>query len=434
MNIDKIRENIILKEGIRYFDYTASGLAYKPIEDEILRILQTYSNTHSESNQNANITSEYYEGARKGLKSLLNLSDQFYLMPCGYGSTAAIKKFQEIMGIYIPPASKNRLNLDIKTMQNLPLVIVSPYEHHSNELSFRQGLCEVRRIPLADDGGIDFTALMELLGKNKNREIIASFSISSNVTGIITDYQRLYLTIKMFGGTVALDGAAYIPYANVDCNFFDALFISTHKLLGGVGGCGLLAIKKSLCKNDEPTFAGGGTVTYASRSSQKFSVDKEVLEEGGTPGITQLIRAYLAFQLRNQIGLDFIKEQDTMLDEYFLGEALKISDIKFYGNLDAKRLPVYSFNVEGFSPYDFAGVLSQKYDVQTRAGCACAGPYGHDLLGFEDDQPLKEKPGWVRLGLHYTHTKDDVDYLIGSMKSVISNRDKIRFVKGRYIC
>ncbi|CZE48455.1 aminotransferase class V-fold PLP-dependent enzyme [Campylobacter geochelonis] len=438
MDISKIRDNIILKEGIYYFDYTASGLAYKPIEEEILRILQTYSNTHSESSQTARITSEYYENARNGIKSLLKLKDDFYLMPCGYGSSGAIKKFQELVGIYIPPASKKVLNLDIKTLPNLPLVIVSPYEHHSNEVSFREGLCEVIRVPLGEDGKIDFSKFSEILNANRGRKIIISFSAASNVTGILSDYKRVYLTAKAYSAIVAFDASSISAYANLDSDFFDALFISGHKLLGGVGSCGLLAIKKNLCKDDEPTFAGGGTVTYVGKNKQLYTVDKEQLEQGGTPGILQLIRAYLAFKLRNDIGLDVIKNKEKYLGEYFLSKISKIEDVVLYAKdigMD-ERLPIFSFNVDGFNPYDFAAILSQNYEVETRAGCACAGPYGHDLLGLGDEYEIDEtnKPGWVRVSLHYTHTKEDIDYLISAIKAIIKKRGKIKFTKGRYIC
>ena len=155
MNIDKIRQNIILKDGIYYFDWTASGLGYTLVEDEIKRVLQTYANTHSECSECSNITTNYYENARARIKRLLALQSDFLLLPCGQGSRAAIKKFQEIMGIYIPPATKMALNIEFDSIKkSLPLVIVGPYEHHSNEISYRAGACEVVRIPLAKDGGL----------------------------------------------------------------------------------------------------------------------------------------------------------------------------------------------------------------------------------------------------------------------------------------
>lgn len=430
------KDNIILKQGVYYFDWTASGLAYKPIENEILRVLKTYANTHSQASEHAVITTNYYEKARTGLKNLLDLNDKFYLFPCGFGATAAIKKFQELMGIYIPPMTRKFLNLDIKSLENLPLFLVSPYEHHSNEISYRAGLCEIKRIPLDEKGEIDFNALMSILTANKGRKIIASFSVASNITGVLTDYKRLYLTIKAFGGIVALDGASASSHMQIDAGFYDALFISPHKLLGGVGSSGLLVMKKELCLSDEPTFAAGGTVRYVDRKTQIYKIDKEKLEDAGTPGITELIRSYLAFKLRNDVGLQNIEKKESELKEYFLEKISRLDDIILYAKDIKNKLPIFSFNVKGFDPYTFSELLSKRYQVETRAGCACAGPYGHDLMNMDDGRNFLEegKPGFVRVSINYTHEKDDIDYLINAIKAVIKLREKVKMTGRKHLC
>ena len=434
MKINK--EDIILKEGVFYFDWTASGLAYRPIENEILRILKTYANTHSEASEHARITSEYYEKAKIGLKNLLEIDDKFYLFACGFGATAAIKKFQELMGIYIPPMSREFLKLDFKNLENLPLILVSPYEHHSNEISYRAGLCEVKRVPLDEKGEIDFNALTQILSENRGRKIIASFSVASNITGVLTDYKRLYLIIKSFGGIVALDAATVASHMQIDPGFYDALFISPHKLLGGVGSSGILIIKKELCVSDEPTFAAGGTVRYVDRKTQIYKIDKEKLEDAGTPGITELIRSYLAFKLRNDIGLENIEKKELELKKYFLEKILKLEDVILYAKDVKNKLPIFSFNIKGFDPYTFSTLLSQKYNVETRAGCACAGPYGHDLMNMDDGRNFLEegKPGFVRVSINYTHEKDDIDYLISAIKAVIKLREKVKMTGGKHLC
>lgn len=434
MKINK--EDIILKEGVFYFDWTASGLAYRPIENEISRILKTYANTHSEASEHARITSEYYEKAKIGLKNLLEIDDKFYLFACGFGATAAIKKFQELMGIYIPPMSREFLKLDFKNLENLPLILVSPYEHHSNEISYRAGLCEVKRVPLDEKGEIDFNALTQILSENRGRKIIASFSVTSNITGVLTDYKMLYLIIKSFGGIVALDAATVASHMQIDPGFYDALFISPHKLLGGVGSSGILIMKKELCVSDEPTFAAGGTVRYVDRKTQIYKIDKEKLEDAGTPGITELIRSYLAFKLRNDIGLENIEKKELELKEYFLEKILRLEDIILYAKDVKNKLPIFSFNVKGFDPYTFSTLLSQKYNVETRAGCACAGPYGHDLMNMDDGRNFLEdgKPGFIRVSINYTHEKDDIDYLISAIKAVIKLREKVKMTGGKHIC
>ncbi len=419
VSIDEIRKNIILKKGVRYFDYTASGLAYAPIERKIAKYLKTYANTHSESASNALKTQKRYEKARQSLKDALGLDERFYLISAGCGATGAIKKFEEIMGLYLPPMSANRLGDESLKGANLPLVIVSPYEHHSNEVSLREGLCEVVRIPLSKSGEINFGRLDQLLKINSKREIIGSFSAASNVTGIISDYKKIYVMMKRYGATVAFDAASFSSHDNLDADYFDALFLSPHKLLGGVGSCGLLAIRKELVKSDKPTFAAGGTVSYVSRSSHFFAPSVEHTEEGGTQHVMGLIRAALAYRLRNEVGLDVIKSREDELTKLFCEGLDKIPEVVSYCPRAVPRLPIFAFNVKGVSPYDFAEALSRDYGVQTRAGCACAGPYGHDLLGLKDDQKFDQKPGWVRVSLHYSHTPKDVAYLLKAVKKTI---------------
>ena len=419
VSIDEIRKNIILKKGVRYFDYTASGLAYAPIERKIAKYLKTYANTHSESASNALKTQKRYEKARQNLKDALGLDERFYLISTGCGATGAIKKFEEIMGLYLPPMSANRLGEESLKGVNLPLVIVSPYEHHSNEVSLREGLCEVVRIPLSKSGEINFGRLDQLLKINSKREIIGCFSAASNVTGIISDYKKIYVMMKRYGATVAFDAASFSSHDNLDADYFDALFLSPHKLLGGVGSCGLLAIKKELVKSDKPTFAAGGTVSYVSRSSHFFAPSVERTEEGGTQHVMGLIRASLAYRLRNKVGLDVIKSREDELTKQFCEGLDEIPEIVSYCPRAVPRLPIFAFNVKGVSPYDFAEALSEDYGVQTRAGCACAGPYGHDLLGLKDDQKFDQKPGWVRVSLHYSHTPKDVAYLLKAIKKTI---------------
>lgn len=412
----EIRDGIISNKDILYFDYTASGLAYTSIEKTIQKVLKTYANTHSEVSSSAVKTSQLYNKARADLKKALEINDNFYILPVGTGATGAIKKFQELMGIYIPPRTKQRYKVEPK---NVPLVLVGPYEHHSNEISFREGLCEVIRIPLDEKDCIDLNCLEKKLEENKDREIIASFSVASNVTGVLSDYKSIHKMIKKYDGILCLDAAAASPYINIDCNYYDALFLSPHKLLGGVGSCGLLVINKKLCIDEKPTFAGGGTVAYVSRKSHNFLDDFEMKEDAGTPGIIQFIRASLAYNLRNKIGLDFIKEKEKELKFYFGTRVKLIEGVKLYCSFDQEKLPIFSLNFKGINPYDISKYLSDNFGIQTRAGCSCAGPYGHDLLELEDGQEFEEKPGWIRVSIHFTHTKDEIDLLLKAIKEAI---------------
>lgn len=413
-----IKYNTIGKNKKEYFDYTASGLAFRQIENRIFDVLETYANTHSKEASNANKTTNYYEKARINLACHLELTNDFAILPSGCGSTAAIKHFQELLGLYIPPATKKRFSFNIDK-KSAPLVIVGPYEHHSNEVSFREALCEIQRVNLDKEGLVDLNHLKEVLEKNKNREIIASFCIASNVTGIITPYEEISKILKAYNAIICFDAAASSPYMNIPSHLFDAMFISSHKLLGGPGSCGLLAIRKNLIDTSiAPTFAGGGTVEYVNKNSQLYQENIELREDAGTPPILQLIRASLAYQLRNEIGFDFIKKQKDELKEFLISELKKIPNCIIYGNQEAQNIGIISFNIKGLSPYDLCNKISFEDGFQTRAGCSCAGPYGHDLLGIEK-LDRTNRPGWIRVSIHFSQTKDDIKNLVESIKKAI---------------
>ena len=415
-----IKYNTIGKNKKEYFDYTASGLAFRQIENRIHDVLETYANTHSKEASNADTTSNYYEEARKNLAKNLELNDEFAVLPTGCGTTAAIKKFQELLGLYIPPATVKRFGITV-AKKKLPLIIVGPYEHHSNEVSYREALCEVKRIKLTNDGLVDLVQLKETLQENAHREIIGCFCIASNVSGIITPYEEISRLLKHYKAKVLFDAAASSPYINVPCHLYDALVLSPHKLLGGPGSCGLLIIKKDLIDTSiPPSFAGGGTVEYVNKDLHLYQKDIEIREDAGTPPILQLIRASLAYQLRNEIGFDFIKNRKNELKEYFIKELKQLPNCEIYGNQDAENIGIVSFNIKGLSPYDLCNRLSTQDNFQTRAGCSCAGPYGHDLLGIEE-LDMNNRPGWVRISIHFSQTKEELINLLESIKRIIKN-------------
>ncbi|WP_345985499.1 aminotransferase class V-fold PLP-dependent enzyme [Sulfurimonas sp. HSL-1656] len=414
-----VGEQTIGRHKRHYFDYTASGLAFEPIESRLREVLETYANTHSKEASMAAVTEHYYNGAREQLKTLLGLDDAFAVLPCGCGATSAIKRLQEILGVYIPPATRKRCIVRVRP-QKRPLVIVGPYEHHSNEISYREGICDTVRIGFNAEGEIDLEYMEILLQANRHREVIGAFCIASNVTGIVTPYQRISRLLRKYGAMVCFDAAASSPYMNVPSKLYDAMFLSPHKLLGGPGSCGLLVIRKSFI--DEavaPTFAGGGTVTYVNRSEHRFIDEKETREDAGTPGILQLIRAALAYQLRNELGFAWIKNRKKQLTDYLLSGLTAVPGCTVYGDLEKENLGIVSFNIEGIDPYALCAGLSEKWGVQTRAGCSCAGPYGHDLLGLADDAELETRPGWVRISIHYSQEIADIDYLLASIRKTV---------------
>ncbi|WP_245942762.1 aminotransferase class V-fold PLP-dependent enzyme [Helicobacter brantae] len=416
--IEQCRKGMILKKGARYFDFTASGLAFSPILKRISSFLPCYANTHSDTSTHASLTTQLYKQSKEVIRKSLGLSEEFSLLNVGSGSTGAIKLFQELMGIYIPPKSRQRLG--VQTPSNAPYVFVGAYEHHSNEISYREGLCHLTRIPLNSQGLLDMEVFKQSLSE-VNGEIIGSFNIASNVTGIITPYEEVSRLLREKGAIVAFDMASSSPYMNVDSSLFDVCFLSPHKLLGGVGSCGVLGIKSKMIDTSlPPTFGGGGTIKNANRTNHEYLENIDYRQEAGTPGIVQLLTSALAYQLRNEIGLDLIHRREKVLTQAMIYEMKSIPALTLYGNLEAERLGVISFNIGGVSPFDLALELSEKYGIQTRSGCSCAGPYGYDLFGLEDSaSELGMKPNWIRASIHYTHSLEDIEYFISSLKKAI---------------
>jgi selenocysteine lyase/cysteine desulfurase len=421
----EIGQGIIGLNKDNYFDYTASGLAYEPIEQRLQEVLKTYANTHSEFASDAKTTSFYYDIARENLKNHLELEKDFVLLPCGTGATGAIKKFQELLGIYIPPATKARYNIGIDKIEK-PLIVVGPFEHHSNEISYREALCDTIRIPLDKRGNVDLEHLEKILQENKHREIIGAFSIASNVTGIISPYEKISNLLRQYNATIAFDSAASSPCINVDSSLFDAIFLSPHKLLGGPGTCGLLAIRKSLINEKEsPTFAGGGTVAYVSSDEHIFNSDIEIREDAGTPAILQLIKASFAYQLRNEIGIKRIQKRKVELFKILQEGLSQLDEHTIYGqNEGHSSVGILAINFHGITPFDLCEKLSQDFGIQTRAGCSCAGPYGHDLFGISKVETDNEKPSWLRISVNYTHSVDSIKHLLFALKESIKQLKK----------
>ncbi|CAM2851287.1 aminotransferase class V-fold PLP-dependent enzyme [Helicobacter burdigaliensis] len=414
--INSLKKNCILAKNALYFDWTASGLGLKLVEKRISKLLPFYANTHSDNSPHSKLISDIYEGSRENLKQIFGLDENYSLISCGFGSSAAIKKFQEIMGIYIPPKAKQYLTIK---KENLPLVIIGPYEHHSNELSFKEGLCEVKRIPLTKDGLIDLEVLKQVLEENKGRKIIASFSLCSNVSGILAPFWEISYLVRKYGGIVCFDMASSSSYFNIPAEFYDVAFLSPHKLLGGIGSSGILIIRKELIdKTLPPTFCGGGVVGYVSRTSQIYHSNEEIREEAGTPGILQFLRANLAYRIKEEVGEGLILEKKSKLAKPLREFLQNEPKITLYGNQAHNALEIFSFNIQNHSPYDVAKFLGEK-GILVRAGCACAGPYGHDLLGLEDNAVFKEKPGWIRVSVHYTHTKEEITHLCECLKAFL---------------
>jgi selenocysteine lyase/cysteine desulfurase len=409
---------------VTYADYTASGRALAFIEDFIRdEVLPRYANTHTESSGTGLQTTRLREDARSVIRDSVGGDDQTVVIFAGSGSTGAIDKMINILGIRLPAELDDRYALRSRIPDDdRPVVFIGPYEHHSNELPWRESIADLVVIPEDADGHIDAGRLEEELRRHADRPLkIGSFSAASNVTGILTDTHAISDLLHRHGALSFWDVAAAGPYVEIEmygrCTrhpqaYKDAIFLSPHKFVGGPGTPGVLVVRRELLRNRVPTVPGGGTVDFVNAYEHHYLTDPAHREEGGTPAIIESIRAGLVFQLKQAVGTDVIRAQE----EWFLREAIaswrEHPGIGLLGNLQSDRLSILSFVVRRpngrFLHHNFVvALLNDLFGIQSRGGCSCAGPYGHRLLGIDLDRSHRYeeqvllgcegiKPGWVR--------------------------------------
>jgi selenocysteine lyase/cysteine desulfurase len=434
-----------------YADYTASGRSLSFIEDYIrAAVLPLYANTHTESSGTGLQTSRYREDARAIIAQCTGATDDHVVLFCGSGSTYAIDKLIGVLGIRVPSNVDDRWHLtDAIPAAERPVVFIGPFEHHSNELTWRESIADVVTIRESIDGHVDLDHLREELVRYADRPVkVGSFSAASNVTGIITDTGAVSALLHEHGALAFWDFAAAAPYVDIDMGpvddptSLDAVFLSTHKLIGGPGTPGVLVAKRSLFTNRVPVVVGGGTVTYVNSESQDYAVDIAHREEGGTPAIVESIRAGLVFQLKAAVGVDEIRRRE----ERFLSKAIAAWDaepnVEILGSHDAERLSIVSFVIRYGEPgasrthylhHNFVvALLNDLFGIQARGGCSCAGPYGHRLLGIDHERSLaieREvnggcdgiKPGWVRVNFNYFIDDETFDYIVDAVRLIASD-------------
>lgn len=455
------------KRRLVYADHTASGRSLHYIENYIIQnVLPFYGNTHTSDSYVGRKTSKMVHEATDYVKKCMGGSLDDALIFCGSGTTAAIKRLQEVMGIWVPSTLRDRIIQYLKNEERW-LVFVGPYEHHSNVLSWRQSTAEVIEIGLDNDGLVDMESLTIQLEKYKseNRPMLGSFSACSNVTGIVVDTRAISRLLHMYGAFACFDFAACAPYMEMDMRSgsmegYDAIFASPHKFLGGPGTPGILMMIKALyqLRSSAPSTCGGGTVSYVNDFNAKDTLyydDIEEREDAGTPPIIQKIRVSLVFWVKEFIGHNLIDK----LEEFYIEKALKRllpnPNIWILGNTEVKRQAILSFLVfpsstdsmppiaderkrglytikESGKPLHgpfVAKLLNDLFGIQARGGCACAGPYAHRLLGVDEHLSLAFratikkgyhgiKPGWTRISFPYYMSREEFDFILSALEFV----------------
>jgi selenocysteine lyase/cysteine desulfurase len=429
---------------VTYADYTASGRSLGFVEDFIRdEVMPLYANTHSETSATGLQTTRFREDARHTILEAVNGSDDDVVIFCGSGATGAINKLIEILNLRLPADLDDRYELAASIpAEERPVVFIGPYEHHSNEIAWRETIADVVVIAEDRDGRIDSHHLERQLEAMAHRPLkIGSFSAASNVTGIVSNIRDLTVQLHRHGALSLWDYAAAAPYVGIDMNpsgdnglaAKDAVFISPHKFVGGPGTPGVLVVKRALVTNRVPTVPGGGTVTYVSADDHSYIAEPEVREEGGTPAIIESIRAGLVFKVKTSVGADAIEA----LEESFVRRAIESWSanprVRILGNRSARRLSIVSFLVEregSFLHHNYVvALLNDLFGIQARGGCSCAGPYGHRLLGIDIDRSSRFrraidsgcegiKPGWVRVNFNYFISERVFNYIVDAVHLV----------------
>ncbi len=443
-----------------YADYTASGRALGFIEDHLREVvLPLYANTHTETSGTGRQTTRFREDARRIIGEVFGAGVDHVVLFTGTGSTGAIDKLVHALGLRLPTQLDERYDLTGRIpADQRPVVFIGPYEHHSNELPWRESIADVVTIPEDGDGHVDLDALEEALEAHAHRPLrIGSFSAASNVTGILTDTRAVSVLLHRHGALALWDCAAAAPYVEVSMaphrpapdgstdeahlDHKDAVFVSPHKLIGGPGTPGLLIARRELFTSPVPTVPGGGTVAYVNAAEHDYLDELEEREEGGTPDIVGAIRAGLVFQLKQAVGVDTILAHERAAITRAIDAWRDEPKLHVLGNLEAERLSIVSFVVahgDGDLHHEFVvALLNDLFGIQARGGCSCAGPYGHRLLGIDAARSHEferaiscgftgVKPGWVRINFTWFLTDAVISFLIEAVRLIA--RDGWRLV------
>ena len=445
---NQFRENIIGihqtfqspygEQKLIYTDWTASGRLYGPIEEKLITQFGPFvANTHTEtSTSGAAMTLAYHE-ARKIIKNHVNANNNDVLITTGSGMTGVVNKFQRILGLKVTENLKEHTTIpdDIK-----PIIFLSHMEHHSNQTSWLETIADVEVVPCDEAGLVCLKEFEKCIQKYQDRKIkIASITSCSNVTGIKTPYHKVAKLIHKYNGLCFVDFACCAPYVAIDMHptdqeeQLDAIFFSPHKFLGGPGTSGVLIFNKSLYKNTVPDNPGGGTVSYTNPWGQHdYFDDVETREDGGTPGFLQTIRIALSIQLKEQMGVDNIKKREDEINQVIFKTLESLPEVKILAPNHKNRLSIFSFYFEKYHFNLVVKLLNDRFGIQTRGGCSCAGTYGHFLLNVDQETSNRikdeilhgcniQKPGWVRLSVHPTISLEELNFVCESLNKLSKN-------------
>ena len=424
-------------QKIIYTDWTASGRLYRPIEEKMMNVFGPFvANTHTETTISGTAMTMAYHEARKIIKRHVNANDDDVLITDGTGMTGVVNKLQRILGLRI---AENLKEFTTIPKELRPIVLISHMEHHSNQTSWLETIADVEVIPCDEEGLFCLEKFKTTLEKYKDRSFkIASITSCSNVTGIQTPYHEVAKIMHENNGVCFVDFACSGPYVDIDMHpdderYLDAIFFSPHKFLGGPGTTGVLLFNKNLYKNNIPDCPGGGTVSWTNPWGEHKYIDNiEDREDGGTPGFLQVIKTALAIQLKEEMGVENIQNREHEIVEYVFDRLQSVENINILAEQHKDRLGVISFYINDLHFNLGVKILNDRFGIQTRGGCSCAGTYGHFLLHVDQETSndlvcqissgdLIKKPGWIRMSIHPTTTNEEIKYVCDNIIALAEN-------------
>lgn len=422
-----------------YADWTASGRMFLPIEERIQHdIFPHVANTHTDTNYTGSKMTYAYHKAKEIIKAHVGADKNDVLISAESGMTGVINKFQRILGLKIHESFKQSIQIP---ENEKPVVFITHMEHHSNQTSWIETIADVVVVPPDEKGLVCLENFKSSIQEYSNRKLkIAAITSCSNVTGIMTPYHDIAELMHKNEGLCFVDFACSAPYVEINMHpsssknsYLDAVYFSPHKFLGGPGTTGILVFNQKLYHNSVPDCPGGGTVSWTNPwGEHKYINDIESREDGGTPPFLQTIKAAMCMQLKNEMGVDKIQEREEEILAIIWKKLEGIPNLHILASEHKKRLGVISFFIESLHHNLGVKMLNDRFGIQTRGGCSCAGTYGHYLFHVSKENSkqitdeinsgnLSSKPGWIRMSIHPTHTNEEVEFITDSIIELSKN-------------
>jgi cysteine desulfurase/selenocysteine lyase len=396
LNIDAIRaefpifNRLVNDKPLVYLDSAASAQKPEFVIESVAGVYRSYyANVHRGLHTLANESTEAFEAARDDVRRFIN-AERVEQIVFTRGTTEAINLLANSFG---------------QGLQAGDEIIISQLEHHSNIVPWRL-LADRLGVKLKwtralDDGSLDYTHFETLI--NAKTRLIAVTHMS-NVTGVITDAQRVMALAKSAGVPVMLDGsqsAVHLPVdvIELDCDFF---VFTGHKLYGP-SGIGALYAKGDWLDRLPPWHGGGEMIADVFEDRVTFA-DVPHKFEAGTPPIADAIGLGAAIRwIERHDRMAVLEHERSLLDRTMAGLA-DIDGLQVIGTAQDKGA-IISFAIEGAHPHDLAQILD-KYGIAIRAGHHCA-------------QPLMRRMGvsaTARASFAIYNTIDEADAFVDALK------------------